>query len=92
MKKENIKFFVEYGLDFDNNKFGIGCSVEIEYSNGREIRIKYNAKKAGKIHSHYIRIWIGKIVIILNSKKPNFSIKKKKRWNFKIVYGNLRFK
>ena len=23
MKKENIKIFIEYGLDFDNNKFGL---------------------------------------------------------------------
>ncbi len=34
MKKE---VFVEYGLDFDNNRYGFGRSVEIEYEDGTEI-------------------------------------------------------
>lgn len=80
------KIFSEYGLDFDNNKYGFGHSTEIEYDDGSEkrthehIKIKY-------IKARYLRIWIGKIVMVIDSDKPHFGVHKKKRWNFKIVYG-----
>ena len=32
--------YIEYGLDFDNNRFGLGRSVEIERDNGTEYRTK----------------------------------------------------
>lgn len=32
------KIFIEYGLDFDNNKYGIGRSTEVEYTDGTEMR------------------------------------------------------
>lgn len=32
--------FVEYGLDFDNNRFGFGKSVEVENQDRTEYRIK----------------------------------------------------
>ena len=48
MSKESVKkeVFVEYGLDFDNNRYGFGRSVEVEYEDGTEIRTKdkYNLK------------------------------------------------
>ena len=33
-----MKIYVEYGLDFDNNRFGLGRSVEIESEDGTEKR------------------------------------------------------
>lgn len=80
------KIFNEYGLDFDNNKYGLGQSSEIEYTDGTESRTNKKVK-INHIQAHYFRIWIGKKVLIIDSDKPHFSIRDKKRWNFKIVYG-----
>ena len=80
------KIFNEYGLDFDNNKYGFGQSSEIEYMDGTEIRT-HERISIKKIHARYIRIWVGKIVFIFDTSKPHFCIRKKGRWNFKIVYG-----
>ena len=80
------KIFNEYGLDFDNNKYGLGQSSEIEYTDGTESRTNKNVK-INHIQARYFRIWIGKKVLIIDSDKPHFSIRGKKRWNFKIVYG-----
>ena len=80
------KIFNEYGLDFDNNKYGLGQSSEIEYTDGTESRTNKKVK-INHIQAHYFRIWIGKKVLIIDSDKPHFSISDKKRWNFKIVYG-----
>lgn len=80
------KIFTEYGLDFDNNKYGFGRSVEIEYTDGTEMRT-HEPVRIKKVHARYFRIWIGKIVFVIDSDKPHFSTRKKKRWNFKIVYG-----
>lgn len=89
---DTIKIFIEYGLDFDNNKYGFGRSTEVEYADGTEIRKSGRIKieKSDKIHARYFRIWIGKIVFIIGGGKPFFEFKKKKRWNFKIVYGTSR--
>ena len=38
------KIFVEYGLDFDNNKYGFGRSVEVEYTDGTEMRTHVRTK------------------------------------------------
>ncbi len=86
--KVNKKIFAEVGLDFDNNKWGFGRSVEIEFADGTELRTKEKIKLT-KIDSRYVRIWIGKFVFVMDSKAPYFALKKKKRWNFKIVYGKF---
>ncbi|MDL2295923.1 NUDIX hydrolase [Lachnospiraceae bacterium OttesenSCG-928-E19] len=88
----NIKIFVEYGLDFDNNKYGFGKSIEIEYADGTEIRTggRVKIEKSDKIHARYFRIWIGKFMMVIDTDKPHVSFRKKKRWNFKIVYGTSR--
>lgn len=80
------KIFNEYGLDFDNNKYGLGYSTEIEYDDGTEIRTheRVNIKN---VHARYVRIWIGKSVFIIDSDRPHFYVREKDRWNFKIVYG-----
>ena len=78
--------FVEYGLDFDNHRYGFGCSIEIEYPDGTEKRTSEKVY-LDKIISTYIRIWIGKYVVVLDSKTPRFSLKHKNRANLKIVLG-----
>ena len=80
------KIFTEYGLDFDNNKYGFGRSTEYEYTDGTEMRT-HEPVKLKKVNARYFRIWIGKIVFIIDSDRPHFCVRKKKRWNFKIVYG-----
>ena len=79
--KQNI--FTEFGLDFDNNKFGLGYSTEIEYPNGKEIRVKKFIKMKNK--TYYFRFWIFKTVMVIN--KNGIKIIKKNRNNFKIVFG-----
>ncbi len=76
----------EYGLDFDNNRYGFGRSTEIEYDDGTEMRT-HEKINIPHVSAHYFRIWIGKIVFVIDSDRPHFSTHKKKRWNFKIVYG-----
>ncbi|MDE6571483.1 MAG: hypothetical protein K2L95_04705 [Alphaproteobacteria bacterium] len=80
------KIFVEYGLDFNNNKYGLGRSVEVEYTNGTEMRTHQKIKLA-QITERYIRVWIGHLVLVISTKRPHISFRKKNRWNFKIVYG-----
>ncbi|MEG0619222.1 MAG: DUF3977 family protein [Bacilli bacterium] len=75
--------FTEVGLDFDNNKYGLGVSTEIEYSNYEERKkgfVKINVKEV------YLRVWILKSVFIL-SKKEGMKFNKKNRSNLKIVIG-----
>lgn len=79
----DAKTFTEVGLDFDNNKFGLGVSTEIENSNG-EIRQK--GFKKMKIKEVYLRIWALKRVLILSS-RDGFKIVEKDRNNFKVVLG-----
>ena len=40
--------YIEYGLDFDNNPFGFGRSVEIENNDGTEFRTKEKFKLVQK--------------------------------------------
>lgn len=42
------KIFNEYGLDFDNNKYGLGQSSEIEHTDGTEGKTN---KKITSIHT-----------------------------------------
>ncbi len=88
----NIKIFVEYGLDFDNNKYGFGRSTEVEYADGTEFRQSGRVKieKSDKINRRYIRFWIGKFLFVVGTARPYLDFVKKKRWNFKIVYGTSR--
>ena len=79
--KNNI--FTEFGLDFDNNKFGFGHSTEVEKADGAEYRVKEFIKTEGK--SYYFRFWIFKTVLFVSKKR--IEIVKKKRNNFKIVFG-----
>lgn len=92
MSENNIKIFVEYGLDFDNNKYGFGRSIEVEYPDGTESRNNKFVKirRSDKVHARYFRIWIGKFMMVIDTDKPHISFKKKKRWNFKIIYGISR--
>jgi len=86
MAKEIDRIFIEYGLDFDNNPTGFGKSIEIEYKDGSEERVK-PFKIRLKDTKHYFRIWIFKTVIIITLSEKRFKIKNKLRNNFKIVYG-----
>jgi len=81
------KIFIEYGFDLDNNRYGFGCSVEIENAGGgTEFRTKQRIRP-DKITARYFRIWIGKLVFIMDSNRPHFATKRKDRYNFKIIYG-----
>ena len=55
-----MKAYVEYGIDFDNNRFGIGKSIEIENADGTEYRTKTNINLYNK--KYYFRLWLGKKV------------------------------
>lgn len=80
------KIFIEYGLDFDNNKYGLGRSIEVEYPDGTEMRT-HEKIKITRITERYVRIWVGRRVLVISSCRPYISFRKKNRWNFKIVYG-----
>ena len=47
--------YIEYGLDFDNNRFGLGRSVEVERDDGTEYRTKEKIKLSQK--NYYFRLW-----------------------------------
>ncbi|MFV0626319.1 MAG: hypothetical protein ACK5N8_03080 [Alphaproteobacteria bacterium] len=79
--KNNI--FTEFGLDFDNNKFGVGYSTEVEKSDGTEYRVKKFIKMERK--SYYFRFWVFKKVLFISGQR--LEIVTKKRNNFKIVFG-----
>ncbi len=78
-----MKIYVEYGLDFDNNRFGLGRSVEIESEDGTEKRIKSKIRLKNK--RYYFRLWIGKYVFVFT--QTGLDVVHKKRWNFKAVLG-----
>ena len=82
--ENSARHYVEYGIDFDNNRFGVGRSVEVEFDDGYEYRTKEKFKLCNK--SYYIRIWIGKKVFIY-SKDDGFEIRTKGRNNFKVIFG-----
>ena len=76
--------YIEYGLDFDNNRFGFGRSVEVECDNGTEYRTKEKVKLSQK--SYYFRLWVGKYVLVI-SRANGFELVRKNRYNFKVVFG-----
>ncbi|MDR2098412.1 MAG: DUF3977 family protein [Rickettsiales bacterium] len=78
------KIYKEYGLDFDNNRFGFGKSTEVEYDDGTEYRTKENLEISGR-KSYYFRLWAFKKVLIIDSN--GIYVKSKKRNNLKIVFG-----
>ena len=75
--------YIESGLDFDNNKFGLGWSVEIERDDGTEIRCRKVVRLKNK--RYYFRCWILKKVFVFF--QNGFEIKSKKCYNLKIVFG-----
>ena len=77
--------FIEYGIDFDNNKYGLGKSIELS-DNKKEIRIKKSIKLK-IVKGFYIRLWICKKIIILSTFTPILKLQNKSRYNFKIVFG-----
>lgn len=83
---KGTKIFIEYGLDFDNNKYAVGCSSEIELSDGTEFRTCEKVKMT-QIKERYLRMWVGKFVFVFSTTKPHFSFARKKRWNVKLVFG-----
>lgn len=76
--------YIEYGLDFDNNCFGFGRSVEVERDGGTEYRTKEKIKLSQK--SYYFRLWLGKYVLVI-SRANGFELVHKNRYNLKIVFG-----
>lgn len=79
-----MQIFTEIGIDFDNNKYGLGISTEFEEENGKEFRKPGFVKM--KISGIYFRLWILKRVLIISSKN-GLEIKSKNRNNFKLVFG-----
>ncbi len=78
------KIFIEYGLDFENNKFGLGKSIEIEYKDGSEERVKTLPCLLSD-KNYYFRFWILKTVFMFLS--SGLEVVKKNRNNFKIIWG-----
>ena len=69
-----MRIYTEYGLDFDNNRFGLGRSVETEYDDGTETRSQEKRPFIAK--EYYLRIWILKTVFVFGTK--GFDICRKK--------------
>ncbi|PPA69533.1 DUF3977 family protein [Jeotgalibacillus proteolyticus] len=69
--------------------FGLGNTwlirTETELENGTEYKVK-GIKRPIIFHSLYIRIWIGKTVLIADLKE-GFKRQKKKRTEFKLLLG-----
>ncbi|WP_396426816.1 DUF3977 family protein [Lactococcus cremoris] len=62
--------------------------MEIEFTDGTEERFKFadrSVSKSLKVKSHYLRIWLGKKVLVIDSANPHFAFKKKNRNNFKFI-------
>ena len=72
------------GQRIEHNRFGFGRSVEVENDDGTEFRTKEKIKLVQK--TYYLRLWIGKIVLVI-SRENGLKIVHKKRYNFKIVFG-----
>ncbi|MDD3668792.1 MAG: DUF3977 domain-containing protein [Alphaproteobacteria bacterium] len=77
------KVFAEYGLDFDNNRYGFGRSIEIENEDGSERRVKHAVPMVPV--RRYVRLWVGRRVFILSV--TGLKIARKTRRNFKCVFG-----
>lgn len=83
MKKYTETIFIEYGLDFYNNKYGLGKSTEVESADGSEHRTNDKIRITNK--RYYFRFWLFKRVFIISNK--GISLVRKERNNFKIVLG-----
>ncbi|WP_374930678.1 DUF3977 family protein [Lactococcus cremoris] len=66
----------------------------MEFTDGTEERFKFadrsvssSVSKSLKVKSHYLRIWLGKKVLVIDSANPHFAFKKKNRNNFKFIIG-----
>lgn len=81
--KNNNNAYIEFGLDYDNNKYLIGVSSEIEDHCNSEIRIPGAIKIKPK--EIYLRLWLGKYVLSVGT--GEFEIQKKDRHNCKFVLG-----
>lgn len=81
--KQKLNKFTEFGIDFDNNKYGIGICSEIEYSPTDEKRykgfIKMNPKEI------YLRVWVLQYSFSIGI--GEIELVKKKRNNFKFLLG-----
>lgn len=77
------KVFAEYGLDFDNNRYGFGRSVEIENADGSERRVKHAVPMTPM--RYYLRLWVGRRMFVLSA--TGLKIARKNRRNFKCVFG-----
>lgn len=81
--KQRLNKFIEFGIDFDNNRYGIGISSEIEYSSAYEKRykglIKLNLKEI------YFRVWLLKYSFSIGT--GEIELVKKERNNFKFLLG-----
>ncbi len=85
MSEKNIdKIFIEYGLDFENNKFGLGKSVEVEYTDDTEERMQ-SLPCAVLSNRLYFRVWVYKTSFIFS--KTGVDVVKKGRCNFKVILG-----
>lgn len=63
---------------------------KIEFTDVTEERFKFadrSVSKSLKVKSHYLRIWLGKKVLVIDSANPHFAFKKKNRNNFKFIIG-----
>lgn len=81
-----MKIYVEYGLDFDNNKYGFGRSFEIKNFEGAEYKTKEQAR-IKNISLRYFLVRIGRIALIISSERPRVLFKRNENSGFKIVYG-----
>ena len=79
--KDNV--YTEFGIDFDNNKFGIGYSTEFENADGTEYRVKKIVPIKNK--HIYFRLWVAKRVLIIS--KNGIILTHKNRNNFKLLIG-----
>lgn len=76
--------FIEIGLDFDNNKYALGISSEMEKGD-EEIRVCGLPDVEYKVEEIYLRVWIFKYCMSIGT--GEIEIKRKERNNFKIVIG-----
>jgi len=72
-----VRVYNEIGFDLD---YGF-MSYEIEDG---LLEVRYRGWYKGKIKRFYIRLWLGKKVLIWSK---GFKVMNKNRWNVKLVFG-----
>ena len=76
----------EAGISLAKNGAWIGLSHEIEFEDGSEIRkLGWKIRGKGAFKGPYLRIWIGKRVVVLD--KKGFKTQKKGKWALKAILG-----